>query len=252
MNAPHLLECDRMIASLTEVEYSGEALSMSADAGQIVSLIGPDYAGKADWLKTMAGIYYPVAGDVRFGGRSLFELNDDESTRMRQRNAYIRGDTALLSVASGLANVMLPARYHGIGDDETIKSKALNLIIELGANQSLDLLPAFVRRDQRFKLAVARALMLDPDVLFLDKPFAFLDTQATARFKHFLLRRVKQQGLTLVILANDLEFTLRVADKVLFISTEKVYCFDSIAELESCNDDAVAEYIGKRVLAGPE
>ena len=102
-----------------------------------------------------------------------------------------------------------------------------------------------MRRDQRFKLAVARALMLDPDILFLDNPFAFLDSQATARFKNFLLRRVRQQGLALVMLANDLEFTLRVADKVLFISTEKVYCFDSIAALKACNDAAVAEFIGK-------
>jgi phospholipid/cholesterol/gamma-HCH transport system ATP-binding protein len=245
MSTPHLLECDRMIANLTEVEYSGEPISMTADAGQIVSLIGPDYAGKTDWLKTMAGIYYPTAGDIRFSGTSFFDLDDDAWTRMRQRNAYIRGDAALLSVASGLANVMLPARYHGLGDDETIKSKALNLIIELGANQSLDELPAFVRRDQRFKLAVARALMLDPDILFLDNPFAFLDSQAATRFKHFLLRRVKQQGLTLIMLANDLEFTLRVADKVLFITPEKVYCFESIAELKSCNDDTVAQFIGK-------
>jgi ABC-type transporter Mla maintaining outer membrane lipid asymmetry ATPase subunit MlaF len=245
MSAPHLLECDRMIANLTEVEYSGEPMSITVDTGQIVSLIGPDYAGKTDWLKTMAGIYYPTTGDIRFSGTSFFDLDDDAWTRMRQRNAYIRGDAALLSVASGLANVMLPARYHGLGDDETIKSKALNLIIELGANQSLDELPAFVRRDQRFKLAVARALMLDPDILFLDNPFAFLDSQAATRFKHFLLRRVKQQGLTLIMLANDLEFTLRVADKVLFITPEKVYCFESIAELKSCNDDTVAQFIGK-------
>jgi ABC-type transporter Mla maintaining outer membrane lipid asymmetry ATPase subunit MlaF len=245
MSAPHLLECNHMIANLTEVEYCGEPMSMSADVGEIVSLIGPDYAGKTDWLKTMAGIFYPVAGDIRFSGKSFFELDDNAWTRMRQRNAYIRGDAALLSVASGLANVMLPARYHGIGDDETIKSKALNLIIELGANQSLDELPAFVRRDQRFKLAVARALMLDPDILFLDNPFAFLDSQATTRFKNFLMRRVRQQGLALVMLANDLEFTLRVADKVLFISAEKVYCFDSIAALKACSDAAVAEFIGK-------
>jgi ABC-type transporter Mla maintaining outer membrane lipid asymmetry ATPase subunit MlaF len=245
MSALHLIECDHMIANLTEVEYSGEPLSMTADAGQIISLIGPDYAGKTDWLKTMAGIYYPVAGDIRYSGISFFELDDDAWTRMRQRNAYIRGDAALLSVASGLANVMLPARYHRIGDDEAIKNKALNLIDELGANYSLDELPAFLRRDQRFKLVVARALMLDPDVLFLDNPFAFLDSQATTHFKSFLLRRVKQQGLTLVMLANDLEFTLRVADKVLFITTEKVYCFDSVAELKSCNDEAVAQFMGK-------
>ena len=246
MNAPHLLECDRMIANLTEVEYNGEPLSMTADAGEIVSLIGPDYTGKSDWLKTMAGIYYPAAGDIQFSGRSFFELDDDEWTRMRQRNAYIRGNTALLSVASGLANVMLPARYHGLGDDETIKTRALNLIDELGANESLDELPAFLRRDQRFMLAVARALILDPDVLFLDNPFAFLDSQAITRFKNFLLQRVKQQGLTLIMLANDLDFTLHVADKVLFITTEKVYCFGSIAELKACNDDVVAEFIGKK------
>jgi ABC-type transporter Mla maintaining outer membrane lipid asymmetry ATPase subunit MlaF len=245
MSAAHLLEYDDMIANLTEIEYRGDALNLSVDAGQIIGVIGPDYAGKGDWLKTMAGIYYPAAGDIRFSGQRFDERDDHACTRMRLRNAFIHGDTALLSVASGLANVMLPARYHGLGDDETIKNKAMNLIIELDANHALDELPAFVRRDQRFKLVVARALMLDPDVLFLDNPFAFLDSQATSRFKKFLLHRVKQHELALVMLANDLEFTLRVADKVLFISTEKVYCFDSIAALNACNDDVVTQFMGK-------
>lgn len=245
MSSPHLLAYDDFIANLAEVEYSGEPLNMIVDTGQIISLIGPDYTGKSDWLRTMAGIYYPAQGDIFFNGKSFFELDDDEWTRMRLQNAYIRGDTTLLSVASGLANVMLPARYHRLGDDESIKSRALNLILELGADQSLDELPAFLRRDQRFKLAVARALMLDPTVLFLDNPFALLDSEATIMLKSFLLRKVKQESLTLIMLANDLDFTCRVADKVLFITTEKVYCFDSVDELRACKHDAVTEFLRK-------
>ena len=80
----------------------------------------------------------------------------------------------------------------------------------------------------------------------LPSPWTAAGSRCISGGKNFLLQRVKQQGLTLIMLANDLDFTLHVADKVLFITTEKVYCFGSIAELKACNDDVVAEFIGKK------
>ncbi len=245
MSTQHIIECNGLVADTFHFEYTGEALNFHADAGSIISLIGPDNTGKSDWLKAIAGIHYPQQGSIKYMGTDATELDDEGWSRLRRNFAYVRGDTSLLSAANGLANVMIPARYHKLGDDTEIESKALNLILEIGANQALDELPAFIRRDQRFRLAVARALMLDPKVLFLDNPFVLLDAVAAKKFKTFLLRKVKEDGLTVILVTQDINFTVHNADKILFITSEKVYSFDSVEDFQQSNIPAISEFLEK-------
>lgn len=240
-----VIKCEDMRANLSEFEYGGEPLSIQADKGEIISIIGPDYTGKSDWLRTIAGLHYPLTGTVYYEGKDIHELDDKEWTRQRIDYAYVKSDTALLSAASGLANVMLPARYHKIADTDEIESMALKLILELDANQATYKLPAYVRRDQRFKLAVARALIMQPKVLLLDNPFAILDTIATRKFKNMLLGKVRDEALTLILVTYDIEFSLSTANKILFVTAEQVYCFDSVAEFQTSNVPAIKEFMEK-------
>lgn len=240
------LQARGLAPNIAQFTYEGNTLDVSLDAGEILAIIGPDYAGKSDWLRTLAGLHYPLQGTLRYCGHDFHDLDDEEWTWLRQKYAFVGSDTELLSAANGLANVMLPARYHRIGSDEDIEIKANNLAIELGAAQSLNRLPYFSRRDQRFKLAIARALILDPLVLFLDNPFVLLDNITTTRFKATLLSRVRNQNLSLAIVTYDLDFTFKSADKILFVTSEQVYLFESPDQLHNSQVSAIAEFLGNR------
>ncbi len=240
------LEARGLVPNITQFTYKGNPLNIGLAAGEIIAIIGPDYTGKSDWLRTFAGLHYPLQGKLSYNGHDFHELDDEKWTWVRQKYAYVSCDTELLSAANGLANVMLPARYHHIGESDDIEIKATNLAIELGASQSLGRLPYFIRRDQRFKLAIARALMLDPVVMFLDNPFVLLDNMTTARFKAAILSRVRNQNLSLVVVTYDLDFTIKSADKILFVTAEQVYLFNSAEEARESEEPAIAEFLGKR------
>lgn len=241
-----ILKARGLMPNIIRFNYEGNPVDLDLAPGEILSIIGPDYAGKSDWLRTLAGLHYPVKGRLWFDGREFHELDDTVWTQVRQKFAFVSCQTELLSAANGLANVMLPARYHRIGSAEEIETRAVELATELGAAQSLHRLPYHARRDQRFKLAIARALILDPVMMFLDNPFVLLDTSVTRRFQATMLERVRRQKLALALVTYDLDFTMNFADRILFVTAEQVYLFDSADELLASGITAIADFLGKR------
>ena len=244
MNADYLIECRNLIANVSKPQFISKGLDLDIESGQIIILTGPENMGKNDWLKTIGGVFYPVGGTISFFGRNAKSFSQDERSLLRKDLAYITGELNLLSVINGLVNVMLPATYHKMGSSEQIKTKAQNLIIELGIDDELDQLPASMHKDQRYLLMVARALMLDPRVLFLEKPFFQLDTVSAEHFKHFLNDLAKQKNLTIMISTQDINFIRQYADKVLFITLDEIFSFASADEFFNCDKTQIANFLG--------
>ena len=245
MTMNSLIKCNNLIANVPSVDFSGEGLDLEVASGQIIVLTGAENMGKDDWLKTIGGLYYPVSGSLNFFGKNAAELNHDERSQLRKKLAYVTSELNLLSVINGLANVMLPAIYHKIGDIEKIKSKALNLISKLGIDDDLEQLPADMQKDQRYLLLVVRSLMLNPSILFLEKPFCQLDTISTEHFKSFLNHRVKQDNLTIIMSTQDINFIREYADQVLFITLEKILSFTDVDDFFNSNNTQITNFLGE-------
>ena len=245
MTDSKIIQCRQLIPGKLSTGYSGKALDLVISPGEMISIIGPNCAIKSLWLKTICGLEYPLSGTVNIHGIDTLNLSAKDWSMTRIKVAYLHADTALLSAANGLMNVLAPAIYHQL--DKKLKEgilaiKALKLLEEIDPDLDLDDLPAYISKEQQFKIAIARALLLEPDVLALDNPFTHFEIDSKHQFQSFLIDRIKK-GLSLLITTADLSFVLNNSDKTLFAEHDKLYYFDSKQALLNCSIPAINEYI---------
>lgn len=219
-----------------QVEYEDAHLSpleLTVGPNSLVCLIGPDGAGKTRYLRTLAGIELPESGELHLLGADIETMSQSEWHAMRKRIGFVAANAPLISFYSAWRNLLFPAEYHNLGSLEEIEKKANRLIAQIGIDSDLDQLPAYLGRKETHKLAIVRALMLEPEILFLDEPFKPLDAMEGAKLKEFLLSLRQTGHLALVMATHDIPFAVREADTIFFVSNENLYRFSSGRELSA-------------------
>lgn len=240
-----IIQCTQLIPEELPFDYHGEALDFELAAGEVASIIGPDYSGKGTWLRTLCGLEDQRCGSVCIKGLNTLDLSAKDWTMTRRKVAYLHEDTALLSAANGLMNVLAPALYHHLDrelKDQLLAEKALELLDEIDPDINLDDLPAYLTKEHQYKIAVARALMLEPDVLALNNPFAHFNSDSKHRFQNFLHSRIKQ-GLSLFMVTLDIPYALSISDKIIFANRENLIFFDSTKALLNSDIPMVNQFI---------
>jgi ABC-type transporter Mla maintaining outer membrane lipid asymmetry ATPase subunit MlaF len=172
-------------------------------------------------------------------------LNAKDWTMTRMKVAYLHADTALLSAANGLMNVLAPALYHQLDKDDNkqlLAQRALELLEDIDPDINLDDLPAYLSKDHQYKIAVARALLLEPDVLALNNPFAHFNSDSKHKFQAFLKNQVKN-GLSLLMVTHDIPYALRISDKIIFANRESLIYFDSADAVINSDVPMVNQFI---------
>lgn len=247
MNSPPLIQCEQIIAERHLGDYAGNALDFSAQAGTVVSIIGPGHAGKSDWLQTISGVSQPVSGSLSLLGKNIDSYQQQDWVHARTQLGYVRSDTAILSAANALQNIMLPAIYHELDSPQVIRENALGLLNELDAECDITVLPAYLRKDQRYIIAIARALILKPKALLLDHPFLPLDQIAASKFRRFLLNRVKNDNLLLIMVTHDSKFAIKHSDQILFMAEDQIHPFDKTNDIRNCDIPVVKDYMNSEI-----
>jgi ABC-type transporter Mla maintaining outer membrane lipid asymmetry ATPase subunit MlaF len=243
METTPLIHCDQIIAEIHVGDYTGNALDFNAYAGTVICIIGSGHTGKSDWLQTISGVVQPVSGSLSLLGKNTKEFQQQDWVRARTQLAYVQSDTTILSAANAVQNIMLPAIYHDLGSAPDIRDKAINLLEEIDVKCDLTLLPAYLRKDQCYRIAIARALILRPKALLLDNPFVPLDLTAANKFKRFLLNRVKTDNLLLMMVTHDIKFALKYSDQIVFMAENQIYQFDKTNNIQSCDIPEVRDYL---------
>lgn len=203
-------------------------LSLELTGNRIVCLVGPNGSGKTAYLRALAGVD-PANGTLRLLDQDVATLDTDAWRRLRCRVAFIRESAPLLSVVSGLSNVMLPALYHRLGRRDAVQARAEELLAYLQYSGPRDTLPARLNQHQRLLLAIARCLMLSPDLMFLDEPFHMADEACRARESDLYRRLAAERGLSVVISTHNLGFVKRHAQDIIFIHPQHIRRFDTWA-----------------------
>lgn len=203
---------------LAQAGPEAPALDLALDAGAICCIVGPPGSGRAAWLRTLAAIEPPAAGELRLAGREVAELDQRGWRALRREVGFVSTTrTPLLSGLDGLANVTLAADYHRLADPEANRHRARALLQRLGWRGPLDVLPAWLEEHHRLTLVLARCLMLDPRILFLHEPFRMVDLAARRDFAALLGSLAREARLALVVVTQHLDFVRRWADRILFI-----------------------------------
>lgn len=209
-----------------------DLLDLNLAAGTIACLVGPPESGKSTWLRTLAAIDPPAEGSLKIDGVDCTTLDRPTWLKLRTRVAYLGGSTALLSVLTALANVMMPAQYHARGSSEAIREEAMTWLERLGWSGPLDALPAHLSQFQRCQLLLARCLMLEPAVLVINEPMELTDIGSWPYLSALLSALARGQGLALVVLTHDLRFAQTHADRVLYTGAGGIRHYRSWQEFE--------------------
>lgn len=243
--ADAIIRCEQLVAGGLPCDFAGAPLELSLLPGQVVSLIGPKYAGKTQWLRSICGLDEQLDGEIYIDGTNTRDMDADGWALSRTRVAYLRADTALLSAANGLMNVLIPALYHQrdlVPGKGLIAERALETLEEIDPELNLDDLPAYISKEQQFKIAVARAMLLEPGALVLDNPFTHFDIDTKPRFQSYLRKKV-DQGLSLLTITHDIDFVCSDSDSIIFVDSDQLHTFNSTQMLLDSHIPAVRDYV---------
>ena len=214
---------------------------------EVFALIGGSGSGKSTLLREMILLQRPNAGSIRVLGVDLQDIADDQALALRRRWGVMFQHGGLFGSLTVKENVGLPLREHTRLDDSLIdeiadwKLAITGLKPEVGAQYPAELSGGMMKR-----ASLARALALDPELLFLDEPTAGLDP-ASAGGVDELVRKLRDTfGLTIVMITHDLDLLWQVADRVAVLGAGKVQGIGSMSELSQIDHPAISMF-----FAGP-
>ncbi|HHO59755.1 MAG TPA: ATP-binding cassette domain-containing protein [Thiotrichales bacterium] len=242
MQTQPIIQCHQIVPAELAFDYTGNHLNLALQPGQIISLIGPNYSGKTNWLRTMCGVEEAARGHVSLLGMNTDFMDADDWATARTRIGYIPFDFSLLSAANSIQNVVLAARYHQIGNQAELADRAGELLHQLDPQLDVNELPAYLRKDQQYKVAIARALMLEPKALVLDSPFAFFDSLSRQQLQDYLLDKVAQ-GLSIVQISHDIPYVLAHSSQIIFTHQRFVHTFTSKQAIIDADTPEIRDYL---------
>ena len=243
MSAAALLQADELKPRRDDGEPYQHPLSIEVSAGETVCLVGPNGGGKTAYLRALAAVDKPASGAIKVLGKDALKLDSDAWRALRLRAAYISEGTPLLSVVNGLINVTLPAMYHRLGTAPQVQAAAQDLLKFLDYPGRQDLLPAYLNQHERLLLAIARCLMLSPELMFLDEPFHMTDNACREREAAVYQKLTREKGLAVLIATHNLGFVRRHADKIVFLHPQWVECFDGWKPFSAAKRPEIKDFL---------
>jgi len=221
-----------------------ENLDLDIQRGEILGIIGGSGSGKSVLMKSIIGLLRPSAGNIEVDELDALSTEPSERARLERSWGVMFQDGALFSSLTVLENVMVPLIEHYRGLPEEFVERLARLKIALAAlpAEAAKKYPSELSGGMRKRAAVARALALDPQILFFDEPTAGLDPIAAAEFDQLLLTLSRSLGLTVVVITHDLDTLYTICDRVAVVSAKKILAVAPIAELEQHPDPWLQQY----------
>ncbi|WP_297732258.1 ATP-binding cassette domain-containing protein [uncultured Maricaulis sp.] len=234
-----------------------EHLDLDVRRGEILGIVGGSGTGKTVLLNTILGLKRPEGGDVFLNDRRLSELSDAERRLIDSRMGVLFQNGALFTSLSVLENVMAPLREH-IDMPISLMEEIAGMKIGLAGldPSAADRFPSELSGGMRKRAALARALALDPEILFLDEPTAGLDPIGAAAFDNLIRELSDALGLTVVMITHDLDSLYAICDRVAVLADKRVEAVAPIRELLGNPHPWIKQYFhgprGRAALAGKE
>ncbi len=220
-----------------------DGVSLSVRRGEIFALAGASGCGKSTLLREIILLQRPQSGSIRVFGQEVLGLGDEEALPLRRNWGVMFERGALFGSLSVTENVGLPLREHTRLGVQFIDEIAAVKIALTGLPPSAGpKFPAELSGGMRKRAALARAIALDPSLLFLDEPTAGLDPLSASGFDELVQRMKKLLGLTVVMITHDLDLLWRVADRVAFMIEGRIAGIGTMQELSTSDLPLVREY----------
>jgi len=195
-----------------------KGINLTARRGQVIAIMGSSGCGKTTLLRLIGGQIKPSQGTVRVAGESLGELDQADLYRLRRKMGMLFQFGALFTDMSVFDNVAFQLREHTDLPEDAIRDMVLMKLHAVGLRGASHLMPAELSGGMARRVALARAIALDPQLVMYDEPFAGLDPISLGVTGNLIRRLTDTLGLTSILVTHDVQESLKIVDYVYFVS----------------------------------
>ena len=225
-------------------------VSLSVPKGKIIAIMGPSGTGKTTLLRLISGQLEPHKGDIFFDGQCVNQLNHRQLYRLRKKMSMMFQSNALFTNLSVFDNVAYPLRERQDLSEEIVRDVVLMKLQAVGLRGARDLMPAELSGGMARRVAMARAIAMDPELIMYDEPFTGQDPISVGMIVKLMQLLNENAGLTSLIVSHDIEIVLNIADYAYVFADGKIIGEGKPDELLNSDDPQVAQFL-KGLPDGP-
>lgn len=218
-------------------------VSLTVPRGKVTALMGASGGGKTTVLRLIGGQNRAQQGQVLFDGEDVTVMDQQQLYLARRRMGMLFQFGALFADLSVFENVAFPLREHTDLSEELVRSVVLMKLNAVGLRGARDLMPSEVSGGMARRVALARAIVLDPELVMYDEPFAGLDPISLGTAAQLIRRLNDAMGLTSIVVSHDLEETFQIADQVVILANGRIVAQGTPAEVKASNDPLVQQFV---------
>ncbi len=244
MTSDKLIEVNEL-TSIIDDKYILSDISFHVDRGEIMVILGSSGSGKTTILKHLLGLYPSSEDTVSVLGKNPSQLEEKEENQFYQQLGVFFQDGALLNSLTVSENIALPLEQHTNFPPDLIE-KIVRLKLQLvNLRDSYDMFPSQLSGGMLKRAALARAIVMDPPLLFCDEPSAGLDPVSMASLDELIVNLQKLLGMTVVIITHEVASILRIADRIVFLEEGRIIFRGTITSALESENPSVKEFFTK-------
>jgi phospholipid/cholesterol/gamma-HCH transport system ATP-binding protein len=234
----------RGLANRFGAQVVHEGLDLDVRPGEILGVVGGSGTGKSVLMRSIIGLRTPDAGQIEVLGVDARSEEPDDRLQIERNTGVLFQDGALFSSLTVGENVQVPLKEHHPQLPDSLRYELALLKVKLAGlpADAIDKLPSQLSGGMRKRAGLARALALDPPLLFLDEPTAGLDPIGAAAFDHLIRTLQQALGLTVFLITHDLDTLYAICDRVAVLADRRILAVAPVAELERLEHPWVQEY----------
>ena len=218
-------------------------IDLSVERKKITYLFGTSGCGKSTFLKILIGAFKPDDGDVLYNGADITKLQGRELAPYRKKIGMLFQQGALLNSLTVSENIALPIREHTALDDNIVKIMVKMKLELVGLRDFEDLYPGQLSGGMQKRVALARALALDPEIVFFDEPTSGLDPIMAAVITKLIADLNRLLGITCIVVTHAVDDAMRIADKIVILYRGSVLAVGTPQEIRQSTDPLVQQFI---------
>jgi len=218
-------------------------ISLDIPRGKVTAIMGPSGTGKTTLLKLIGGQLKPEQGTIKMDGNNVHQLSRKDLYQLRKRMGMLFQSGALLTDINVFDNIAYPLREHTDLDESMIRSLVLMKLNAVGLRGARDLMPSELSGGMSRRVALARAIALDPVMVMYDEPFTGQDPISMGVLVNLIHRMNQHLHLSSIVVSHDVPETMSISDHIYLISGGKIVAEGSPDELNNSDDPWVRQFI---------
>jgi phospholipid/cholesterol/gamma-HCH transport system ATP-binding protein len=221
------------------------SISFDINAGETLVILGGSGSGKSTLLRTLVGLERPSGGEIWIRGKNFAALSENDRDEMLKKMGMSFQGGALFGSMTVGENVALPLREHTHLDDSTIEIMVRLKLDQVGLSGFENYMPAQLSGGMKKRAAIARALAMDPEILFFDEPSAGLDPIIAAGIDELILKLKKAFRMTIVVVTHELASAYLIADRMILLDKGVIVANGTVAELQKSTQPRVRQFLDR-------